>query len=86
MKVKPSSIQLGEFIAKFTPEIAEQTWRAFILANDLSPGTACVRSGIKLPCAHRMVWPNGYATWVDFWRHDSGVWRHEEKAPDGFYH
>jgi hypothetical protein len=29
MKEKPPDIQLGEFIAKFTPEIAEQTWEVF---------------------------------------------------------
>ena len=28
--------------------------------HDLSSGTAPMRSGIKLPCAHRMVWPDGY--------------------------
>jgi hypothetical protein len=29
MKEKPPEIQLGEFIAKFTPEIAELAWEAF---------------------------------------------------------
>ena len=29
MKEKPPEIQLGEFIAKFTPEIAEQAWETF---------------------------------------------------------
>ena len=54
MKEKPAEIQLGEFIAKFTPEIAELAWEAF------------AKLQARLPGAVVMVYDNYYALVMGF--------------------
>ena len=54
MKEKPPEIQLGEFIAKFTPEIAEIAWESF----------AKLRK--RLAGAVIMVYDNSYALVMGF--------------------